>query len=181
MAWPGLVEVKRRAGVTVVEDPREAVFPSMPMAAIEHVKVDHITPAKNMASLLVTLANTERRYTIEEDSPVKKHLVELYCPECKGPMWELRQGDILEYRCRVGHTDSVAALKEGQQAAMEAALWEALVTLECAADTAEQSSRELGPEAQEEARQKREQANVLRDLLKDVSLGKFDQRPEPVK
>jgi two-component system, chemotaxis family, protein-glutamate methylesterase/glutaminase len=96
-------------------------------------------------------------------------------------MWEVNQDGLVEYRCRVRHTYSAAALKEGQQEALEASLWEALVTLESAADTAEQTSGELGPEGQEEARQKREQANVLRDLLKDVSHGKLPQHPEPSK
>ena len=93
-------------------------------------------------------------------------------------MWELR---LVEYRCRVGHAYSTAALKEGQQEALEASLWQALVTLECAADTAEEYAGELGPEAHEEARHTREQANTLRALLEDVSLGKLHQHPEPVK
>ena len=166
----GLAEIKRRGGVAVVQDPSDADFPSMPMTALDHVKVDHITPANKMASLLASLVNTERHYTTEVDEPVEKHLIQINCPECGGPVWEERQGQIVEYRCRVGHTYSPTAFKEAQQDTVEASLWGALVSLEGAADMAERLSSELGPEFVEDARRKRQQANALRDLLNDFSL-----------
>ena len=53
---------------------------------------------------------------------------------------------------------------------MEASLWASLVLLEGSADMAERLASELGPEAVEDARTKREQANALRDLLNDFAL-----------
>lgn len=167
--WPTRAEIKRRGGVAVVQDPDEAVFPSMPLAALERIKVDHIISANKMASFLVTLVNTERNYTLEVDEPVEKQLVEVNCPECHGPIWEERHGGVLEYRCRVGHAYSPAALEAAQHDSVEASLWESVVALETAADMAERLSPDLGQEATEEARKKRQQAQALREMLKEFS------------
>ena len=48
------------------------------------------------------------------------------CPECGGALWELRDGELVRYRCRVGHAYSEDAMVEAQADAVEAALWAAL-------------------------------------------------------
>ncbi|MDP9364956.1 MAG: chemotaxis protein CheB, partial [Chloroflexota bacterium] len=48
----GLAAIKARGGVGIVQDPAEAVFPSMPLSAIEHVAVDHRLPASQIGPLL---------------------------------------------------------------------------------------------------------------------------------
>ena len=52
------------------------------------------------------------------------------CPECRGALWELREGDHTRYRCRVGHAYSEEAMVTAQGTAVEAALWTALEGLE---------------------------------------------------
>jgi two-component system chemotaxis response regulator CheB len=52
------------------------------------------------------------------------------CPECSGPLWELKEGQIVRYRCRVGHAYSEDAMVLEQGSAVEAALWSALEALE---------------------------------------------------
>src|SRR5205823_12534409 len=52
------------------------------------------------------------------------------CPECHGVLWELREGNLLQFRCRVGHTYGSDSLVVELSAASEAALWAALRPLE---------------------------------------------------
>jgi two-component system chemotaxis response regulator CheB len=52
------------------------------------------------------------------------------CPECSGALWELREGELVRFQCRVGHTYSEEAFVDHQASAVEAALWAALEVLE---------------------------------------------------
>jgi two-component system, chemotaxis family, protein-glutamate methylesterase/glutaminase len=51
----GLVAIKQGGGVAIVQDPREALAPSMPRSAIASVHVDHIVPVGEIATLIATL------------------------------------------------------------------------------------------------------------------------------
>ena len=48
------------------------------------------------------------------------------CPECHGNLWELADGLLLQYQCRVGHVLSVESLVAMQAVAIETLLWTAL-------------------------------------------------------
>lgn len=52
----GLIEIKEQGGVAIVQDPKEALFSSMPESAIKHVAVDYVLPAEDIARILVDLA-----------------------------------------------------------------------------------------------------------------------------
>jgi two-component system, chemotaxis family, protein-glutamate methylesterase/glutaminase len=51
----GLWWIKRHGGVAVVQDPRDAQFPSMPRSALSTVDVDYCLPGHEIAPLLVRL------------------------------------------------------------------------------------------------------------------------------
>ncbi len=60
----GLIEIKEQGGIAIAQDPKEAMFSSMPESAIKYAEVDYILPVAGIASTLVNLANesvTERR------------------------------------------------------------------------------------------------------------------------
>jgi two-component system chemotaxis response regulator CheB len=57
-----MFEVKAQHGITVVQDPAEAVTPNMPQSVIDNVTVDHIVPADQIAALLTRLV-AERQPT----------------------------------------------------------------------------------------------------------------------
>lgn len=52
------------------------------------------------------------------------------CPECHGVLWEVRDGKMVQFRCRVGHTYGSESLAIELSDASEAALWAAMRALE---------------------------------------------------
>ena len=53
----GLRAIKQLGGAAIVQDPEEALFPSMPRSALEHVRVDYCLPVAEIASVLTRLAS----------------------------------------------------------------------------------------------------------------------------
>jgi two-component system, chemotaxis family, protein-glutamate methylesterase/glutaminase len=51
----GLLAIKDAGGIAVVQDPGEALYPSMPRSAIDHVEVDTVLPATRMGEWLNAL------------------------------------------------------------------------------------------------------------------------------
>ena len=49
----GLIAIKERGGIVIVQDPAEAVAPSMPQRAAACVAVDHVCPLAEMGPLLL--------------------------------------------------------------------------------------------------------------------------------
>jgi two-component system, chemotaxis family, protein-glutamate methylesterase/glutaminase len=135
----GLQAVKRRGGLAVVQAPHDALVPSMPQSALEAVKVDYCLPLAEIAPLLVRLASGPVEKPLESTEgnmaePEHEELPEIAsgftCPDCHGALWELRDGELIQFRCRVEHTFSPDSLLEGQSEALERALWSAMRGME---------------------------------------------------
>lgn len=147
----GLYAVKSCGGTTVCQDPAEATYPDMPRNAIEQVGVDHILKLEEIAEFIVqtavapqgeesskTLQNQLNQETeiaalnwkvLGNEAPPGKSST-LACPDCGGVLWEVQNGDVLRYRCRVGHAYSPHELLNSQEKQVEQALWTALRALE---------------------------------------------------
>jgi two-component system chemotaxis response regulator CheB len=145
----GLALIKSYGGTALVQDPAEAHFPSMPASAIQYVEVDHVLPVAKIATALARLANQplpEGASAMPQDAR-EADVAELgdaslltgdlpvppsgfTCPECGGALWELRAGELLKFRCHVGHAYSADALVAEQTRDLEASLWTALRALE---------------------------------------------------
>ncbi|HEY7010403.1 MAG TPA: chemotaxis protein CheB [Jatrophihabitantaceae bacterium] len=163
----GLTAVAARGGATVVQDPAEALYPGMPQSAIAHVDVDHIATADAMGGLLADLCMTEIGHIETPVSPLMEIEADLAmmdneamhqderpgqpsgfsCPDCNGVLWEIRDGELVRYRCRVGHAWSAESLFGEQALQLDSALWMALRGLEekaALARTMSERARERG-------------------------------------
>jgi len=189
----GLREIKRAGGVAVVQDPNDTEWPSMPLSALRHVNVDHIAPASQIGTLLQELVATPSRSAASmpdgDENRVKDELRELTmhedernhpgepspysCPECGGVLWELRDGELIRFRCRVGHAYTSETLTTEQAVTVEHALWSALRALEeHAAVRRRMAERALlngntmtADRYQQRARELDEQASQVRNLV----------------
>lgn len=99
----------------------------------------------------------------------KRELIEGTCPECRGPLTEVQDGALVEFHCLVGHRYSPEALLRAHYDAEERTLWSAVVGLEEATKlvqaVAPHVAAELVPGLESVAREKHEQAGLVRDIL----------------
>ncbi|MGH2487798.1 MAG: chemotaxis protein CheB, partial [Ktedonobacterales bacterium] len=190
----GLLAIKRRSGLAIVQDPHDAVVAMMPESALDYVSVDHCVPAAQIAPLLNQLtrlgAEDEGAYPVPSDMDFEANIAQPFsgevhasnrpgklsaytCPDCRGPLWEIEDGELLRYRCREGHAFTGDTVLDGQYEAIEVALWTALETLtESAlmADHLAQQARGRGHRMiekrfREKAGAARERAAIIRDVL----------------
>ena len=188
----GLREVKNAGGLAIVQDPGDTEWPSMPQSALNHVKVDHTARAEDIGTLLgeivganevgevpngdpQTVARKEvRELTMHEDEHEHPGEPSPYsCPDCGGVLWELKDGEMLRFRCRVGHAYTGETLTMEQALTVEHALWSALRALEeqaavqrRIADRAERQGYTQSAERhRERAHELDEQAAKIRDLV----------------
>jgi two-component system, chemotaxis family, protein-glutamate methylesterase/glutaminase len=138
----GAVAIAGRGGVVIVQDPRDALVSSMPASTIAADSPERVVRAAEMGGVLSRLfgervPDSEGGSTMSEPVQPPRHpsrpagpASAFTCPECSGALWELREGELLRYRCRVGHSYSEDAMVDAQAASVEAALWAALEVLE---------------------------------------------------
>jgi two-component system chemotaxis response regulator CheB len=147
----GLWAIKQLGGTAVVQHPDDALFPSMPLNALRHVRVDHSLPLAELAPLLVRLT-TELPAAAAGQAPPKSLEIEVKiameqnpldaglasisepstfaCPECHGVLMQLREGGRIRFRCHTGHAYSLDSLVAGVGEAIEESLWNAIRALE---------------------------------------------------
>jgi two-component system, chemotaxis family, protein-glutamate methylesterase/glutaminase len=71
----GLLAIKRRKGIAVVQDPNNALFPSMPASAAAHVDTDYVVRLDEIPSLISRLVrepiDVSGEVTVPDDAPRK--------------------------------------------------------------------------------------------------------------
>jgi two-component system, chemotaxis family, protein-glutamate methylesterase/glutaminase len=166
----GLWEIKRRGGITMVQNPEEALFPSMPLSALREMEVDYTVNLAEMGPLLCRLATEgdSRRAPIDLKNMEPK-LTDLTCPDCRGTIWEVQRGNGSEYRCRVGHSYSPKTMLAEHFSTQEKALYSAIVALEEGASLANRLVDKFEPRFEEQLREeahcREKEAEILRKLL----------------
>ena len=167
----GLWEIQRRGGVTVVQNPEEALFPSMPLSALRDLEVDYTVNVAEMGPLLSRLAVGDEGAELpaREIAEMEPKLTDLTCPDCRGTIWEVPRGNATEYRCRVGHSYSPRSMFAEHVATEERALYAAMVALEEGASLAnrlvDRWDGDLRERLLEEARNREADAGMLRKLI----------------
>jgi two-component system chemotaxis response regulator CheB len=194
----GLLAIRRQGGIAVVQDPADALYDGMPLSALRYVGADHVLPAAEIGPLLNRMVKEPLPSTanpaapdhmrqevaiMEDDEAVLsgEHPGEPSpwpCPDCSGVLWQIDEGNMVRFRCRVGHAWSADDLLNVQGSAIENALWMALRSLEDRAAL----SRTLAERAlaggrsisagrfQSESDEYEESVRVLRELLSGRAL-----------
>lgn len=155
----GLWAIKDRGGTSIVQSPRDAQHGSMPMSALQHVKVDHVVDVAVMPGLLSQLSREPMPQAAE--SPAAGPLDDMTqsgissmamktvaraqgsgigneagpwspftCPECQGVLAEVREGTILRFRCHTGHAFSMQTLLAAEDESIDGGLWNVLRALQ---------------------------------------------------
>lgn len=193
----GLAAIKDRGGVAVVQDPEQALYDGMPRAALRAVPDALTASGSELARLIADLCAEEidvDPQPVDDVLAVETEIPRLdeaafagndrpgrpaamTCPDCNGAMFEIDDGNVIRFRCRVGHAWSPQSLLLEQVEAAEAALWAAIRTLEEKAalhrNLADRPDRvNLARQYHEERAEEADaSAAVLRDLLRQPLAG----------
>ncbi|MBV8671924.1 MAG: chemotaxis protein CheB, partial [Acidobacteriaceae bacterium] len=153
----GLMVVRASGGAAIVQDPKNALFSSMPKSALEQVPDARVLPLAEIPAAILALTHEEiavdltvngraskadQAQAFEESKISEMDMSEIEneerpgrpsafaCPDCGGVLWEIEQDGFLRFRCRVGHAYTARNLGAEQRHAIETALWSALRALE---------------------------------------------------
>jgi two-component system, chemotaxis family, protein-glutamate methylesterase/glutaminase len=145
----GLQAIKACGGIAVVQDPDDAVEPSMPKSALETVAVDHVVKVDAMADLLNKLAhpaepviamNTPDWLRLEHSISLGRENIQALstiavpsaftCPDCSGALFELNDARPVRFLCHTGHAFSLRSLAVSQELVTEDAMWSGLRSLQ---------------------------------------------------
>ena len=139
----GLWAIQQLGGVTVVQDPYDALFPAMPQSALQSVNVDHVVPLVEIPPLLARLTarpaeeqpyDVPRRLEVEvkiarQEDPLQAGIKEIgepssfACPECHGVLQQMNEGGRIRFRCHTGHGYSADSLLAEIREQVEVQLW----------------------------------------------------------
>lgn len=145
----GLEAIKLCGGLTLVQDPDDAIADEMPRSALSAMEIDLTLPAARIGDILSELvrdlpgpshpAPPELRLEIDIaageriDSDVLRRLADpapLSCPQCGGVLSTARTGKSLRFRCQVGHAFTAEVLAKEQETSVDEALRVALRIIE---------------------------------------------------
>lgn len=191
----GLRAIKRCGGMAVVQDPADAAAPDMPSSALKDIDVDHCVPIAAMAELLARVAVMPAGATAEIPVDIRLEAAiaaqelggmstedqlgtpsRFSCPDCHGSLWEIADGDLLRYRCHVGHAFTADAMLLAQDEEKDRMLWRLLRSHQERASLARRMAEQegmrdspLAARLRERARDCDEDAELVRRIINKVS------------
>jgi two-component system chemotaxis response regulator CheB len=159
----GSAAIRSRRGTTIAQSPDDALFPAMPLNAIEAGVVDHLVGAFEVGGLLKQLADRDfeeremesdarmelenriamaRRFSTEIDAEALGPPSGYTCPDCNGALILVSEGN---YRCHVGHAWTADALLRARDNEIESALWIAIRSLQEKAKLSRRLADQVNP------------------------------------
>jgi two-component system chemotaxis response regulator CheB len=207
----GLWIIKKLGGVAVVQDPDDAVAPSMPLSALKHVDVDYTSTISDMAPLLARLTETELEMNegeidVPEDLEVEVRIAKqdpaidfdvrklwepssYTCPDCHGVLLELKEGQRERYRCHTGHAYSIDSLLFSLTERVEESLWttirlieeSALLLRHLAGHLMDQSESQKANEFSRKADEAQDRSNEIRQLVTTHEQLSFEEIEQKVR
>ncbi|MBD2700035.1 chemotaxis protein CheB [Spirosoma sp. BT702] len=162
----GMWSVKRLGGLTIVQEPDEAMYSSMPDSVLNNVEVDYRVSVAQMATLLTELIQEtvadksdllpEEQELMEaevniaaQDSAFEQGIIDLgeltplTCPECSGALVSIKEGKLIRYRCHTGHAFTANTLLAETTKVVEESFWKAIRSLEETVILLEQSGKQF--------------------------------------
>lgn len=190
----GASAIGARGGCVFVQDPADSLFSTLPAHTVVHDHPDRVLPLVELAPAIATAVHRlseeaevrengagemsrESAYAsldknaLDDEAPGEPSPYS--CPECGGVLREVEDGDLLRFRCRVGHAYTADGVLEGQNGSIETALWTALRALQERAALSDRLAERVGSAGAERSRERfqalaeeaRAQAETIRRVL----------------
>lgn len=161
----GAAAILARGGTTIVQHPDDALFPAMPLNAVQAGVAEHQIAAAHVGALLAQLAGRPieervmepdfsmelenriamgRRLFVSSDSESLGPHSGYTCPDCNGSLMTVTESN---YRCRVGHGWTADSLLTARDDEVEYAVSVALRSLQEKARLSRKLAETVGPGA----------------------------------
>jgi two-component system chemotaxis response regulator CheB len=145
----GMDAIRKSGGRTIVQDPAEAEYASMPEAVLANMEVDKCLPLGEISGVITALTREDvvrvpapeeviqEAVLAEQVASRIDHMLQpnmqlsmMTCPDCGGSLWEMQEGKVSRYRCHIGHHYTEGDLMRQQVMKIEETLWIALRMME---------------------------------------------------
>src|SRR5579871_853404 len=202
----GLQVLQQCGGITVVQDPADAAYPEMPANALRLLRPDHVASLRDVPRLLSRLVREPAGEPVQAPTSIETEVEiarsgntsmstmdhigrrsVLTCPDCNGVMWEIDEGDVVRYRCHVGHAYTADLMSLALDENLRRALASAARTLDerialCGKlhrQASETGHRLLAESWARKLREAEEEAKVLRESMKraDAIASRYAESP----
>jgi len=203
----GLQTLGACGGLTVVQDPSDAVFSEMPATAMNRIRPDHVSRLADLPSLIEQLVRQPAgkevpvpdflKYEVEIAASGRANMKAtdhakatdrikamdqagrrsvLTCPDCSGVLWEIEDGDIIRYRCHVGHAYTAEAMSLATDDGLRHALGSALRALDergalaqrMQSDASGRGRKQVAGDWARKAKEFEAEADVIRNAVKKM-------------
>ena len=195
----GMMAIKRCGGACIAQDPDDALYPDMPQSVIANVGVDYCLPVAQMGTLLSDLVKRDlpENMPVPEDIVIEAKIaqrvlsdlpsvealgeqVPFNCPDCGGVLWQMKEGELLRYRCHTGHAFTSSALLAQQTVKIEETMWVALRMFEERQNLLVTMSRNENKQSSSSISQRAKDSQVHIDRIRAMLKATDKEDHEPV-